>query len=149
MANFKQGDMWSAFEKADRFIILCSSELTASNAATFKTPMATALVRKYPDANIPEAVGKFIMEGCGDHGCFGLRAGGKIGVFQDRRFAEGEVTLDCLGMGTKLLMDQANENKALQFHVEMPGQGLPYWLIKELVERCPDNVTFWSVKQGS
>lgn len=142
MASFVAGNMWEVFQSADRFIVLCSSTIDRDGRAVFNTGLGKELIARFPEANIPESVGKYIHETCGNHGIFGLRAEAKVGVFQDRRHFKDELDTYCFGSACAQLRMKAQENPDLEFHVELATA--PFWLIKGPVELCPDNVIFWS-----
>lgn len=144
MPNFRIGNMWEVFEKADRFIVLSCSTLTPEGDAVMSSGMAAELVARFPNEGIQRAIGHFIAERCGVHGIFGLRAEAKVGVFQDRRHYQDETDLACLGTACRMLRETAAANPTLHYHVEMPGKGSPFWMIKGPIEMCPENVTFWN-----
>lgn len=145
MPKFEVGNMWEAFDKADRFVVLCSSTVTSNGSAVMCAGMAAELVARFPDAGLPAAVGAYIKSHGGDHGVYGFTKGkSKVAMLQDRARHKDPSDLMHIGSGLRMLRDDALENPDLQYHVEMPGEGSPYFLVKGPIELCPDNVTFWS-----
>lgn len=144
MPQFIVGNMWEVFDTADHFIVLSNSTLTSTGAVVMTAGMAAELVGRFPDAGIQTSVGKFIAENGGAGGIFGCRCQSKVGVFQDRRHYRDPTDLGCVSTSTSQLMWRAQENPTHQYHLEQPGQGEPWWLIKDILARLPDNVTIWS-----
>ena len=143
MANFKVGDMWSVWDIADRFVVVLSSQLEKGKAI-MAGGMAKVMCEHYSAMELDTAIGAYIAETCGANGVFGARTVSKFGLFQERREHAGGMDLGCVSAAARMLEEQAKEHPERQFHVEQPGQGEPYWMIKDILERMPDNVTFWS-----
>lgn len=142
MPLIKTGNMWDAFEKADHFIIITSAQLIGGELVMIEG-MAKEVAEKFPQA--PMMLGKAVAEICDENGIFGFIAKGKIGVMQDRYFhsEDSDENLYCINTGMTKLLWKAQENPTLSFHVEMPAQHQPFWLIRHMVERLPNNVTLW------
>lgn len=148
MPKFEVGNMWEAFDRADHFIVCCSSTITASGLAVMNEGVAAELVQRFPEAQLPVSIGQFLIS-VGLHQVYGIRCTAKIGLFQDKLYHGEPVDLMCVSTSCRMLTWQAEKHPEKQFHVEMPNHEGRYWLIQSLIERCPDNVTFWSKPKGA
>lgn len=149
MAKFQVGDMWEAFSDADHFIVCCSSTVDSNGHAILKEGMAKELDERFPFEFLPVTIGRFITDTVGVHGVFGLRSSTKVGLLQDKRYQGEPLDLMCSSVAFIMLTKEANMHPDKKYHVEMPNHDGKYWLIRTMVERCPDNVTFWSKPEGA
>ena len=87
MPIYKTGDMWSAFEEVDLFLITTNSTLTRNGALVMGAGIAKQAKQRFP--GIEKAFGTAVQSNCGNFGEYNLLVSprwptAKLGAFQTK-----------------------------------------------------------------
>ena len=144
--KLSQGDMWSAFEQADLFLVTTNSVLNRHGALVMGAGIARQAVERFP--GLDAALGSVVRQ-AGD--TYGLLVSprwpeAKLGAFQTKiHWREGS-SLELIAFSTGKLLAWCREQPAAQVHLNLPGVGLG-GLSREQVlpvlASLPDSVTVW------
>lgn len=88
MPEFRRGDMWTAYEPADLFLITTNSTIHRDGALVMGRGIARQAKERFPDLDV--TLGRHIQALCGNQGEYGLLVSprwpaAKLGAFQVKR----------------------------------------------------------------
>ena len=149
MPRFQQGDMWTAYESADLFLITTNNTLRQNGALVMGRGIARQARDRFPGLDL--SLGKQIQKICGSQGIYGLLISSrwpvvKLGTFQVKRHWREPAALALIESSAASLARWAMEHPNSQICLNFPGIGLgrlPRSAILPILEQLPDNVTIW------
>jgi len=141
MAVFMKGDMWSVFGLVDHFVITTNSTIKKNGAVVMGAGIAKQVRDKWPgiDVEIGNAINGVDT--------YGLILGSDIGVFQVKHFWGDDADVRLIKYSTMELAMHAVANPDRTYALNFPGignGGLPYEVVKPIVDVLPDNVQVWT-----
>ena len=148
--NLAQGDIWSAFEQADLFLVTTNSVLIRHGALVMGAGIARQAVERFP--GLDAALGSVVRQ-AGD--TYGLLVSprwpeAKLGAFQTKANWKEGSSPALITFSTGKLLEWCKEHPTAQVHLNMPGVGLG-GLSREqvlpILELLPDTVTVWEYRR--
>lgn len=133
MPSIKHGNMMSAFNRVDHFIVCVSTKPSKRSHVSWE------LFKEYPD--LEELISNWIKENTDTDGFFGVRAEAKVGLFQNR--LKGDINLGVIAKCVHQLITIANANPTKKYALEIPSQEEPFFTVSALINMLPDNVEVW------
>ncbi|MCI0575356.1 MAG: hypothetical protein L0331_04015, partial [Chloroflexi bacterium] len=148
MAEFRYGDMWTAYDKADLFLITTNSTIH-SGALIMGRGIARQARDRFP--GLDKALGQQILNTCGYLGQYGLLISprwpeAKLGAFQVKTHYDKPADLALIEHSTAALQAWCAAHPAALVCLNFPGIGngrLPREQVLLIVEQLPPNVTIW------
>jgi hypothetical protein len=150
MPHFKTGDMWSAYDEADLFLLTANATIKRNGALVMGRGIARQARNRF--RGLDEALGQQILHICGNKGKYGLLVSprwpaAKLGAFQVKRhYAQPASPTLILHSVTLLTAWCAAHPDITGIHLNFPGIGNGKLLRSEvlpMVQQLPDAVTIW------
>ncbi|MCP4427946.1 MAG: hypothetical protein GY803_25965 [Chloroflexi bacterium] len=149
MPIFKTGDMWSAFDTADLFIITTNAAIKQNGALVMGRGIARQARNRF--RGLDKALGQQILHTCGNKGKYGLLVSprwpaAKLGAFQVKRHYSQPASLELIRHSTSMLCAWCADHPDAQIVLNFPGIGNGKLLRSEvlpIVQQLPDVVTIW------
>ena len=149
MPQFCRGDMWSAYDDADLFLITTNSTLKKSGALV----MGRGIARQARDrfAGLDVALGREIAAVCGHLGHYHLLVSprwpaAKLGAFQVKTHYARPASLSLIRQSAVALLAWCEEHPGAAVYVNYPGignGGLAPAQVLPLLKPLPTNVHVW------
>lgn len=159
--KLKQGNMWTAFDEADLFLVTCNSTLRKDGEIVMGRGCALQAKRKFPD--LPKAAGKWLQNyqhitGDSDYGILipyatiadASSEETKLGLFQVKHHFSQPAKLELIERSVDIALtslDPMYQN----VHLNFPGIGygeLDYKSVLPIVERLDNRFTVWTFEGG-
>lgn len=140
-----KGNMWSAWDQVDHFLITTNSTVKSNGAVVMGRGIARQMRDQFP--GIDAEIGSKILETCGSGGVYGTIIGSKIGVFQVKRFWGDEASPELIAHSAQMLTKHALEHSEKTYALNFPGIGngkLAYEDVLPLLNVLPFNVQVWT-----
>jgi len=147
------GDMWSAWDTADLFLITTNSTYDKDGCLVMGAGIAGQAAKRFP--RLPCTLGERLRSmNAEDKGIYGLLVStmwpqAKLGLFQTKRDWQDSASKVLVIISTNMLVEWANEHPDAQIHLNYPGIGkgnLSEEEVFPIIERLPENVTIWKEK---
>lgn len=149
-----RGDMWSAFEDADLFLITTNSVVNRHGALVMGAGIVRQARERYP--GLDAALGSAVLQAGDRYGLLvsprwfippdGSGPTAKLGAFQTKVHWREDSSPELIAFSTGKLLAWCREHPAAQVHLNLPGVGLG-GLSREQVlpvlASLPDSVTVW------
>ena len=155
MPIFKTGNMWTAYENADLYLITANSTL---KKGTHALVMGRGIARQARDRfpGLDAALGKRILSTCGNQGQYGLLVSprwpkARLGAFQVKRHYSQPASLELIRHSTTALCTWCVEHPNTLVHLNFPGIGngrLRREDVLPIIAQLPDQVTIWEFPQS-
>lgn len=147
MPQFAQGDMWSAFDAVDHFVITTNAFIKNNGALVMGRGIAKQVRDKYIGVDL--IAGDMIKSACGHLGFYGVigSPNSQLWLFQVKRHFQTAAELDLIEESARMLAERARVWHNKTFALNFPGIGngrLDYAQVKPLLDVLPNNVTVWS-----
>lgn len=144
MPTYRTGDMWSAFDEADHFLITTNAITRRDGALVMGRGIAQQARDRFPGLDLKAGAA---VRNSATNGFYGVILGRKIGLFQVKHHWKEQARLDFIQASTQMLSDFAQEHPNRTYHLNFPGignGGLPYDSVAPLLSMLPDNVHVWT-----
>ena len=149
MPTYRNGNMWTAYNDADAFLVTTNAAINAHGALVMRRGIARQASARFQGLDI--AIGKRIAARCGRLGRYGLLIGPcwpltRVGCFQVKYDWRSHVDIALIHYSTQLLIEVATEYPTANIHLDLIGLGdgeLCSQPILQIVAALPDNVTLW------
>jgi hypothetical protein len=124
MPEFRRGDMWTAYEPADLFVVTTNSTLRRDGALVMGRGIARQARDRFP--GLAGALGRQILSLCGNQGEYGLLVSplwpaAKVGAFQVKRHYSQTASLELIRYSTAALCAWCTEHREALVHLNFPG----------------------------
>jgi hypothetical protein len=144
-----KGDMWSAWDEADLFLITTNSTLRQSGHLVMGRGVARQARDRFPGLDL--SLGDQIATGCGSGGVYGLLVSprwprAKLGAFQVKRHWAHPAELGLIWLSVNSLIRWDMGYPGHTIHLNFPGignGGLSADEVMPLIEALPNNVYVW------
>jgi hypothetical protein len=152
-----QGDMWSAYQEADLFLITTNTTLKQNGALVMGRGIARQARDRFPGLDL--ALGRGIQSVCGSSanalrsglGEYGLLVSprwpaAKLGAFQVKYHYRQPADLDLIARSVAALIIWCDQQPQAAVHLNYPGIGngsLHPDDVWPVVARLPETVTLW------
>jgi len=143
------GDMWTAWDRADLFLITTNSYLKSPGVLVMGRGVARQARDRFP--GLDKTLGMHI-----DHlGCYGLLISPlwperKLGLFQVKGHFSHPADLDLITKSTRELVDWCLAHPSAEVHLNFPGIGngqLKAEEVMPVITALPDSVHVWRYKR--
>lgn len=144
MPTFRTGDMWSAYDEADYFIITTNATSRRDGALVMGRGIARQVRDRFPGFDLK--AGAAVRRRAED-GVYGLLLGRKLGLFQVKFHWRDQADPALIWRSAGDLARTAEQHPQLIFHLNYPGIGngrLPREQVAEALRQLPDNVHVWT-----
>lgn len=157
MPTFKIGDMWSAYDNADLFLITTNATIKRNGALVMGRGIARQAFDRFP--GLDAVLGKQILNVCGTpsalprsgQGEYGLLVSSrwpkaKLGAFQVKWHYSQPASLDLIRCSTAMLCAWCADHPAAHIALNFPGIGngsLHREDVLPIIAQLPDQVTIW------
>jgi hypothetical protein len=149
MPQFQTGDMWTAYQTADLFLITTNSTLRRDGALVMGRGIARQARDRFP--RLDKALGQQVLSLCGNQGEYGLLVSprwpeAKLGTFQVKFHFRQPASLELIQRSTTALHAWCVENPEATVALNFPGIGngrLPRTAVLPILQQLPDTVTIW------
>jgi len=150
MPQFKTGNIWSIYDKADLFLITTNSTLKKGNhALVMGRGIARQAKERFPGLEV--ALGRHIQALCGNQGVYGLLVSprwpaAKLGAFQVKQHYSQAASLELIRRSTAALCAWCAEHPIATVAVNFPGIGngrLCREAVLPIIAQLPAQVTIW------
>jgi hypothetical protein len=149
MPEFRQGDMWTAYEPADLFLVTTNSTIRRDGALVMGRGIARQARDRFP--GLAGALGRQILSLCGNQGTYGLLVSprwpaAKLGAFQVKLHYRQPASPELIRYSTAALCAWCTEHREALVHLNFPGVGygrLQREDVLPIIARLPDRVTIW------
>lgn len=141
-----RGDMWSAFEQADLFLVTTNSVLNRDGALVMGAGIAKQAKDRFP--GLDKVLGKAALAAGEPYGLLVSPRwpSAKLGAFQTKANWKEGSSPALIAFSTGKLLAWCQEHPTAQVHLNLPGVGLG-GLSREQVlpvlASLPDSVTVW------
>ena len=151
MPIFKTGNMWTAYEAVDLFLITTNSTLKkGTQALVMGRGIAQQARDRFP--GLDAALGKQILSICGSQGQYGLLVSpqwpqARLGAFQVKRHYSQPASLELIRQSTTALCAWCVDHPDAQIGLNFPGIGngrLRRETVLPMVRQLPAQVTIWT-----
>lgn len=145
MPQFKQGDMFTAWNGVDYFCITTNAIVKRDGALVMGAGIAKVVRDKWP--GVDQAIGTAILQQCSNGGIYGFLLGRKLCAFQVKRHFKDEASPELIQRSVQELTAHAQANPDKAYALNFPGIGngkLKYDDVLPLLEPLPNNVTVWT-----
>ncbi len=160
MAQFCTGDMWSAYDAADLFLITTNSTVKADGRLVMGwTIIQLGMARQARDRfpGLDAALGAQIQTVCGNQGVYGLLISrrwpaAKVAAFQVKYHWQRPADLSLITRSATALTWWARYHADCAIHLNFPGignGGLTRTAVLPLLDPLPENVTIWEYAPGA
>lgn len=154
--KLKTGNMWSAWDKADLFLVTTNSTIRKDGALVMGRGIAWQAAKRFP--RLPYALGAGIeRRSMGDcqHVTYGILVSQtwpsvKIGAFQVKYYWGDQARLNLIKFSTNELITWCAEHPTAQVHLNFPGignGGLTPEQVLPIISKLPNTVTVWRKKE--
>lgn len=143
------GDMWSAFDSADLFLICTCGVVTRDNRLVMGAGIALEARDRFP--GLDKALGLAVQAGdwkasknAFHYGL--LTSGKKLGCFQTKYQWRDPAEMDLIALGMAELVLWCSYHPNDSVHLAYPGIGLGGLSIEQVepyIKQLPDNVSIW------
>jgi hypothetical protein len=157
------GDMWSAYEEADLFLITSHSTLTGRGALVMSSGAALDARRRFSEFGIDRALGEAVQSrvrpapggdiyvGYTIYGRYHVLVSqrwpkSKLGLLQVRDYFGRPANLGLIAESCRRLAAWCGDNPTARVHLDYPGIDtgqLSIYDVAPPVDTLPDNVTVW------
>jgi len=157
MPIFQTGNMWSAYDDADLFVITTNAAIKRNGALVMGRGIARQARNRFP--GLDTALGQQILSVCGSpsaslrtgQGEYGLLVSprwptAKLGIFQVKFHYRQAASLDLIRRSTAMLCAWCADHPYTQVALNFPGIGngrLRREDVLPIVAQLPDQVTIW------
>lgn len=157
MPQFCTGNMWTAYESADLFLISTNSMLRRDGALVMGRGIAKEARDRFP--GLDKALGQQIQKQCGNPsaplrpglGVYGLLISprwpaARLGAFQVKTNAMQAASLVLIQKSTTALCVWCQEHPQASVHLNFPGIGAGRLLrekVLPIIEQLPETVCIW------
>ncbi len=149
MPIFKTGNMWSAYDNADLFVITTNAAIKRNGALVMGRGIARQARNRFP--GLDAALGRRILSICGNQGLYGLIISprwpeARLGAFQVKRHYSQLASLELIRHSTAALCAWCVEHPDASVHLNFPGIGngrLRREDVLPIVAQLPDQVAIW------
>jgi hypothetical protein len=153
MAEFRNGDMWTAYDEADLFLITTNSTIRQDDALILGRGIARQARDRFP--GLDKALGRQILNTCGSLGQYGLLVSprwpeAKLGAYQVKSHYDKPASLALIQHSTAALQAWCAAHPTAQVCLNFPGIGngrLPREQVLPIVQQLPANVTIWEYQE--
>lgn len=147
MAVFMKGDMWTALNQVNHFIITTNAIVKRNGALVMGRGIAQQVRDRYPGIDVE--CGRAIERGQYPDQQYGLilNVSGDLGLFQVKRHYKDVADIHLIHYSTKMLYAHATQHPDLTYAMNFPGIGngkLAYNDVKPWVDSLPNNVQVWT-----
>jgi hypothetical protein len=150
MAEFRRGDMWTAYNEADLYLITANSTIRQDDALIMGRGIARQARDHFPD--LDKALSRQILNTCGRLGQYGPGLAGvssrwpeaKLGAFQVKTHYDKPANLAFIQHSTAALQAWCAVQPTALVCLNFPGTGngrLPREQVLPIVQQLPTNVT--------
>lgn len=141
-----EGDMWSAYDQADLFLVTTNSVLNRYGALVMGAGIARQARERFPE--LDAALGNAVVQ-VGD--TYGLIVSprwptAKLGGFQTKVRWHDPSSLELINFSASKLVAWCKAHPTARVHLNMPGVGhgrLSREQVLPILEPLPDTVTVW------
>lgn len=149
--KLQRGNMWTAYDEADYFLITTNSFLKGNGALVMGRGIAREARDRFP--GLDHAFGSAIGSRCGHLGYYHLLFGSfwkqpKLGAFQVKSHYQNEASMALIQETVYRLRTAAYLEPAKSFHLNFPGIGngnLLRAVVLPTLDILPDNVFIWEL----
>ena len=149
MATLRKGDMWTAYDDADLFLITTNSTLKKNGVLVMGRGIARQARDRFP--GLDAALGRVIARRCGNRGEYGLLVSprwpvAKLGAFQVKTDYARPAALSLIRQSAIALLSWCEEHPGAAVHLNCPGignGGLARAQVLPLLTSLPANVHVW------
>ncbi len=157
MPVFQTGNMWSAYDDADLFVISTNAAIKRNGALVMGRGIARQARNRFP--GLDTALGQQILSVCGNpsaslrpgQGQYGLIVSprwpeARLGAFQVKQHYSQPASLELIRHSTAMLCAWCTEQPTSMVAVNFPGIGngrLRREDVLPIVAQLPDKVTIW------
>lgn len=149
MPQFCRGDMWTAYDDADLFLITTNSTLKKNGALVMGRGIARQARDRFPGLDV--TLGREIARRCGSRGEYGLLVSprwpaAKLSAFQVKTDYARPAALSLIRLSAIALLIWCEEHPGAAVHVNCPGignGGLARAEVLPLLKSLPANVHVW------
>lgn len=150
MPRFCQGDMWSAYDQADLFLITTNSTLKKNGALVMGRGIARQACDRFP--GLDTAFGAEIARRYGNCSKYGLLVSprwpaAKLGAFQVKTNYARPASLSLIRQSAIALLAWCKEHPGAAVHLNYPGignGGLARTQMLPLLKTLPANIHVWA-----
>lgn len=141
-----RGDMWSAYDGADLFLVTTNGVVTHDGKLVMGAGIARQARNRFP--GLDEALGKAALEAGAPYGLLVSPRWpkAKLGAFQTKGEWKEGASPALISASTHMLLEWCKEHPTAQVHLNMPGVGLgglPLEVVLPILEPLPDSVNVW------
>jgi len=151
--KLKKGDMWSALDHADLFLVTTNAMVRKDGALVMGRGIAREAATRY--TQLPYEAGKWLKVSGLQRSFYGVlrpypqldHPMHKLGLFQVKFHWADDASLDLIANSTQVLRDLIEEEGYEDVHLNFPGIGngrLSYSDVLPVVKHLPDAVTLWT-----
>jgi hypothetical protein len=148
MAEFRHGDMWTAYDEADLYLITTNSTIT-DGALIMGRGIARQARDRFP--GLDKALGRQILNTCGSLRQYGLLVSprwpeAKLGAFQVKTHYDKPASLALIQHSTAALQAWCAAHPTALVCLNFPGVGngrLPRDQVLPIIQLLPANVIIW------
>ena len=142
MTTYEYGDMWSAWEASDLFLITTNATIKGNSALVMGRGIARQARDRWPGLDI--VMGRAI----GSSGRkYGLLVGkGKLGAFQVKHHYWELASVELIKLSVDMLLKWCAAHPGKRVDLNYPGIGngkLPIEVVQPIIERLPASVHVW------
>lgn len=149
MAQFCRGNMWTAYDDADLFLITTNSTLKKNGALVMGRGIARQARDRFDGLDV--ALGREIARLCGNRSEYGLLVSprwpaAKLGVFQVKTHYDRPASLSLIRRSVATLLAWCERHPDAAVHLNFPGIGngeLARAQVLPLLKSLPANVHVW------
>ena len=149
MPTYHIGDIWTAYDMADLFLITTNSTIKANGTLVMGSGIAAEAQKRFPE--LPLALGRQIKLKCGHHGKYGLIITprwpqAKLGILQTKTDWRKPSDMTLIRHGLDQLAQWCADHPAAHVHLNFPGIGhgsLNRDDLLPLINQLPDTVHIW------
>lgn len=149
MPHFRTGDMWTAYEPADLFLVTTNATIRRDGTLVMGRGIAQQARDRFP--GLDKALGRQILHICGNQGEYGLSVSprwpvAKLGAFQVKRHYSQPGSPKLIRRSTTALCIWCAKHPNAQVHLNFPGIGngrLRRDDVLPIVIQLPEQVTIW------
>lgn len=142
MYTHEKGDMWSAFDNTDHFLITTNRIVKRDGGLVMGAGIAKTARDRWP--GLDKKLGTAIKQAGAE---YGVILGKKIGIFQVKNHFKEEACLKLIEQSAKKLAEVANSNPEKRYDLNFPGIGngkRQFNDVEPLLQVLPSNVHVWT-----
>jgi hypothetical protein len=149
MPTFKTGDMWSAYNAVDLFLITTNGTIKRNGALVMGRGIARQARDQFP--GLDAVLGKQILAICGNQGQYGLLISprwpeARLGAFQVKRHYSQPAGLELVRHSVAMLCAWCRDHPHAQIALNCPGIGngrLRREDVLPILRQLPEQVVIW------